>query len=78
MPRRFKPPWTAARIPGSFVVKDATGQALACVYARGTGADADNWYELTHLARLRPCVRGLETRRVTSKYISPSRETSPT
>jgi len=36
MPRRFKPPWTAERIPGGYVVKDATGQALACVYARET------------------------------------------
>jgi len=28
MPRRFKPPWTAEQIPGGYVVKDATGQAL--------------------------------------------------
>ena len=26
MPRRFTPPWTAERIPGGCVVKDATGQ----------------------------------------------------
>jgi hypothetical protein len=42
---------------------------------RETGS---NWCELTHLARLRTWVRGLDTRRVTSRYISPSRETSPT
>ena len=28
MPRRFKPPWTGERIPGGYVVKDASGQAL--------------------------------------------------
>jgi hypothetical protein len=27
MPRRFQPPWIAERIPGGYVVKDATGQA---------------------------------------------------
>ena len=34
-------------------------------------------YELAHFARLGR-AKGLETRRVTSKYISPSRETSST
>jgi hypothetical protein len=34
--RRFKPPWTSERIPGGYVVKDATGQSLAYVYARET------------------------------------------
>jgi hypothetical protein len=38
MPRRFAPPWTTERIPGGYVVKDATGQALAYVYARETKA----------------------------------------
>jgi hypothetical protein len=33
MPRRFPTAWSAERIPGSFVVKDATGQSLAYVYA---------------------------------------------
>jgi hypothetical protein len=47
MPRRFKPPWTAERIPGGCVVKDATGQAPA--YARETRADAD-----TKLPKLLP------------------------
>ena len=32
--RRFPPPWTVERIPGGYVVKDATGQALAYVSAR--------------------------------------------
>ena len=41
MPRRFEPPWTAERIPGGYVVKDANGQSLAYVYARETKADAD-------------------------------------
>ena len=47
MPRHFKPPWTAERIPGGFVVKDADGQSLAYVYARETKADADNAKVLT-------------------------------
>jgi hypothetical protein len=41
MLRRFKPPWVAERIPGGYVVKDATGQALAYVYARETKQQAD-------------------------------------
>ena len=34
------PRWSAERIPGGYVVKDATGQAIAYVYARETRADA--------------------------------------
>jgi hypothetical protein len=41
MPHRFPPPWTAERIPGGYVVKDAIGQAIAYVYARDTQAQAD-------------------------------------
>jgi hypothetical protein len=47
VPRRFPPPWTAERIPGGFVVKDATGQSLAYVYARETKAEADTAKVLT-------------------------------
>jgi hypothetical protein len=47
MPRRFAPPWTAERIPGGYVVKDAAGQALAYVYARDTKAQADTAKVLT-------------------------------
>lgn len=47
MPRRFKPPWSAERIPGGYVVKDANGQALAYVYAREKKADADTAKVLT-------------------------------
>jgi hypothetical protein len=47
MTRRLPPPWTAERIPGGFVVKDATGQALAYVYARATRAEADTAKVLT-------------------------------
>ena len=36
MARRFRPPWSSERIPGGYVVKDATGQSLAYVYARET------------------------------------------
>ena len=41
MPRRFPPPWTAEQIPRGFVVKDATGQAIAYCYGRQKKADAD-------------------------------------
>lgn len=41
MPRRFPPPWTVEQIPGGYVVKDASGQSLAYVYARETKAKAD-------------------------------------
>ena len=41
MVRRFKPAWTAERIPGGSVVKDATGQSLAYVYTREPRADPD-------------------------------------
>ncbi len=30
--RRFPPPWTVEELQESFVVKDATGQALAYLY----------------------------------------------
>ena len=41
------PPWSAEPIPGGFVVKDATGQSLASVYARETKAQADTAKVLT-------------------------------
>ena len=47
MPRRFKPPWTAEQIPGGYVVKDATSQSVAYVYARETKAQADTAKVLT-------------------------------
>ena len=34
MTRRFPPPWIVEPIPGGFKVRDATGQALAYIYAR--------------------------------------------
>jgi len=47
MPRRFPPPWTAEQIPGGYVVKDATGQALAYCYGREKKADAETAKVLT-------------------------------
>jgi hypothetical protein len=47
MARRFPAPWTAEQIPGGFKVVDATGQALAYVYARETKAQADTAKVLT-------------------------------
>ena len=40
MTRRFPAPWTIEQIPGGFKVLDATGQALAYVYARDNEASA--------------------------------------
>jgi hypothetical protein len=39
-PRRFPPPWRADRTPGSYVVRDANGQAIAFLYGRATEAEA--------------------------------------
>jgi hypothetical protein len=47
LPRRFPPPWTAEQIPGGFVVKDATGQALAYCYGREKRGTMD---EARHIA----------------------------
>jgi hypothetical protein len=38
--RRFPAPWRADKMPGGYVVRDATGQALVYVYARATEAEA--------------------------------------
>ena len=44
---RRLPAWSAEPIPGGYVVKDTTGQALAYVYARETKAEADTAKVLT-------------------------------
>lgn len=42
MPRRFPAPWTAEPIPGGFVVRDATCQALAyCTHVRTSPAPGE-------------------------------------
>jgi hypothetical protein len=38
--RRFPPPWRAEPIPGGYVVRDATGQALAYLYSRDNPTEA--------------------------------------
>jgi hypothetical protein len=38
--RRFPPPWHVDKIPGSHVVGDANGQALAYIYSRESEAEA--------------------------------------
>jgi hypothetical protein len=47
MARRFPPPWTTEEIPGGYIVKDATGQSLAYVYARENESDASTAIVLT-------------------------------
>ena len=39
--RRLPAPWQVEQIPGGYKVLDATGQALAYVYARETKAAAE-------------------------------------
>jgi hypothetical protein len=39
--RRFPAPWRVQQTPGGFEVLDASGQALAYIYARQTKAEAD-------------------------------------
>jgi hypothetical protein len=41
LPRRFPSPWQVEQTPGGFKVSDASGQALAYVYARETEAEAN-------------------------------------
>jgi hypothetical protein len=47
MPRRFPAPWKAERIPGGYVVKDASGNALAYAYGCETREQADTAKVLT-------------------------------
>jgi hypothetical protein len=39
-PRRFPSPWHADPMPGGYVVRDASGQALAYLYSRDNEAEA--------------------------------------
>ncbi len=45
--RRFPAPWSVEQIPGGYKVLDASGQALAYIYARDKQADADIAHVLT-------------------------------
>jgi K+/H+ antiporter YhaU regulatory subunit KhtT len=46
-PRRFPAPWSADRIPGGYVVRDANGQAIAYLYSRENEAEARQAKTLT-------------------------------
>jgi Na+-driven multidrug efflux pump len=37
MTRRFPPPWRAEKFSGGYIVRDATGFAVAYVYGHSTG-----------------------------------------
>jgi hypothetical protein len=39
-PRRFPPPWHADPMPGGYVVREASGQALAYLYSRENPTEA--------------------------------------
>ncbi len=45
--RRFPAPWSVEQIPGGDKVIDASGQALAYIFARDTKAQADIAHVLT-------------------------------
>jgi hypothetical protein len=38
--RRFPSPWRVDKIPGDYVIRDATGQTLAFVYSRDSDSEA--------------------------------------
>jgi hypothetical protein len=47
MSRRFLAPWREEKFSGGYVVRDATGQALAYLYARTTESEAIEAKQLT-------------------------------
>jgi hypothetical protein len=47
MSRRFPAPWREEKISGGYIVRDATGQALAYLYARSTESEAVEAKQLT-------------------------------
>jgi len=47
MSRRFPAPWRKERFSGGYVVRDATGQAFAYLYARSTESEAVEAKQLT-------------------------------
>jgi hypothetical protein len=47
-PRRFPGPWRADKVPGGYVVRDATGQAIAYLYGRETEAEARSAVSFRH------------------------------
>jgi hypothetical protein len=56
-PHRFPAPWTADKIPGGYVVRDGSGQALAYVYCRANEAEAMQAKVLTEHEARRVAVR---------------------
>jgi hypothetical protein len=40
MSRRFPPPWRAEKVSSGYVVRDASGQAIAHLYSRANEAEA--------------------------------------
>ena len=47
MTRHFPPPWRAEKFSGGYVVRDATGFAVAYVYGRSTEAEAIEAKQMT-------------------------------
>jgi hypothetical protein len=50
MTRRLPPPWRAERFSGGYVVRDATGFAVAYVYGRSTEDEAVEAKQMTIFA----------------------------
>jgi hypothetical protein len=47
MSRRFPPPWREEKFSGGYVVRDATGFAVAYIYGRSTEAEAVEAKQMT-------------------------------
>jgi K+/H+ antiporter YhaU regulatory subunit KhtT len=47
MSRRFPAPWREEKFSGGYIVRDATGQAIAYLYARSTETEAIEAKQLT-------------------------------
>jgi len=70
MTRRLPAPWTAERMPGGYVVRDANGQALAYVYSRAIEADAMQAKVLTEDEARRGAIKGARNSRVNAQEVS--------
>jgi hypothetical protein len=65
MPRCFPGPWREKKFSGGYVVRDATGQALAYLYARVSESEAIEAKQLTtdEARRITGGLEGTEWRR---------------
>jgi hypothetical protein len=67
MSRRFLAPWREEKFSGGYVVRDATGQALAYLYARSTESEAIAAKRLTMDEARRIAVNSF---RISARFVS--------